>query len=67
MLTRVLRPGGVLRLVYAGPSPDGARDAGQSVAANLERHGFTTDLTLSPMTQDMVCVTGLRRLTTILT
>lgn len=55
MLTHVLRPGGVLRLVYDGPG--GARDVGPDIAANLERHGFTSEVTRSP-TAAMVCITG---------
>ena len=55
VLSRVLRPGGVLRLVYGGP--DGARNVGPGVAANLERHGFTTEATRSP-SAGMICVTG---------
>ena len=57
VLARVLRPGGVLRLVYAGPAPSGARDVAPIVAANLGRHGFETEVSRSP-DKAMVCITG---------
>lgn len=56
-LTHVLRPGGELRLVYGGPAPGDARDVGPGIAAKLERHGFTTDVSRSA-TAAMVCITG---------
>jgi SAM-dependent methyltransferase len=57
VLTRVLRPGGVLRLVYAGPQPAGAGGVGPVVEANLRRHGFTTGVDPSP-DGAAVCITG---------
>lgn len=57
LLTRVLRPGGVLRLVYGGPDSGGTRDVGSGIAANLERHGFATEVVHSP-TGATVCITG---------
>lgn len=48
VLTRVLRPGGLLLLVYGGPSPDGAQDVGPAVAANLARHRFAAEVLLGP-------------------
>jgi protein-L-isoaspartate O-methyltransferase len=57
VLARVLRPAGLLRLVYDGPAPGGARDVGPAIAANLERHGFATEVRHSP-TGRMLCVTG---------
>lgn len=48
VLTRVLRPGGLLVLVYSGPTPDGGRDVAPDVTANLECHGFATDVRRHP-------------------
>ena len=59
VLARVLKPGGPLHLVYAGPAPTGGRDVGAAVAATLQRHGFTTGATRHP-TGGMVCITGRR-------
>ncbi len=59
ILAQVLRPGGVVRLVYAGPDPDGAdRDVGATAGANLERHGFTTERLGCPRGGTAICVTG---------
>jgi SAM-dependent methyltransferase len=61
VLGRVLRPGGLLRLVYAEDPSGRARDVGAEIMPKLERHGFGCDLTGQP-TAGMVCVTGrLRR------
>lgn len=57
VLTRVLRPDGVVLLVYAGPTPGGTRTVGPQVAATLERHGFTTELRHHP-SDTMVAVTA---------
>jgi SAM-dependent methyltransferase len=69
VLTRALRPGGTLLLVYAGPppaagarpgsgpQPDQGRDVGPQVAATLERHGFTTTVIHHP-DASMVAITG---------
>ena len=57
VLRRVLRPGGVLRLVY-GEDPSGrARDLGARIVPKLERYGFRGEVTGHP-TGAMVCVTG---------
>jgi SAM-dependent methyltransferase len=51
VLARLLRPGGVLHLVYGSPGPSRAgddRDIGGVVAANLGRHGFTATTTRHP-------------------
>jgi SAM-dependent methyltransferase len=60
VLARVLRPGGVVRLVYAIPDPGAAsvRDVGATVAANLERHGFTTERLRGPPAAAAICITG---------
>lgn len=62
VLARVLRPGGVVRLVYAGPPPDAGaapRDVGPAIATTLRRHGFTTEVTTNPAAA-AICVTGRR-------
>jgi SAM-dependent methyltransferase len=51
VLDRVLRPGGVVHLVY-----DGTRDVSPAVAANLERHGFEVEVRRG----EFLCVTGRR-------
>ena len=57
VLARVLRPGGVVRLVYGGP-PTGQRgDVGATIAANLARHGFTAAIVRHPG-GGAFCVTG---------
>lgn len=60
-LVHVLRPGGAVHLVYAGPGPDGARDVGPGIADKLERHGFAAEV-IGSETGSMTCITG--RLTT---
>lgn len=60
VLSRVLSPGGVLRLVYAGPAPGAERDVARMVAANVERYGFAAEVTRHPG-GGMVCVTGRRQ------
>ena len=57
VLAHVLRRRGVLRLVYGGPAPHSVRDVAPSITANLERHGFTTEVTFHP-TDAMICITG---------
>ena len=59
VLSRVLRPGAVVRLVYGGVGAGGARDVGPGIAANLERHRFTTEVSRDP-TGTMLCVSGWR-------
>ena len=62
VLARVLRPGGVVRLVYGGPPPgEGTlgRDVGPDVAARLRRHGFSTEVTADAAAAAL-CVTGRR-------
>jgi SAM-dependent methyltransferase len=57
VLQRVLRPGGVVRLVYdAGPSGR-ARDLGELIGPKLKRHGFSRRVT-HHSTQGMACATG---------
>jgi SAM-dependent methyltransferase len=55
VLSRVLRPGGRLLLVYESPSPGGARDIGRPIAERLERFDFNTKVALGP-TGSMVAV-----------
>ncbi len=57
VLSRMLKPGGAIRLVYDGPAPGSGRDVHAAVAANLQRHGFATTVTHGP-DNTMVCVTG---------
>jgi protein-L-isoaspartate O-methyltransferase len=57
VLTRVLRPGGLLVLVFGGPTPGATRAVGPQVAATLERHGFTTELRHHP-TDTMIAITA---------
>jgi len=45
-LTRVLRPGGRLLLVYEGPG--GTRDVSPTITANLARHGFAAEVVPHP-------------------
>ena len=57
VLRRVVRPGGVLRLVY-GEDPSGrVRDLGARIVPKLERYGFRCDVTVHSAGA-MVCVTG---------
>lgn len=48
VLSRVLEPGGRLWLVYGGPAPGTTRDLGPTVAANLKRRGFVTEVVSHP-------------------
>ena len=57
VLAQVLRPGGVLHLVYDGPSPATAGGVAPVVAANLERHGFRTTVAARDP-GGMVCVSA---------
>jgi SAM-dependent methyltransferase len=57
VLAEVLRPGGVVRLVFAGPGPRQARDVGPGIASKLAGHGFATEVVHSP-DGAMVCVSG---------
>ncbi len=57
MLRTVLRPGGVVHLVYGGPPSGGGRDVAPSVAAALGRAGFTTGVTRHPGLS-LVCISG---------
>ncbi|MGH9223126.1 MAG: hypothetical protein ACRD2W_04940 [Acidimicrobiales bacterium] len=52
VLTRVLRPHGVLHLAY-----DSGRDVSAAVAANLQRHEFTTEIRRNA---GLLGVTGVR-------
>lgn len=57
VLARILRPGGVVHLVYDTPSSRGA----PTVAANLSRHGFATSTTTTASlttTTTLTCITG---------
>jgi SAM-dependent methyltransferase len=58
VLARVLRPGGLVHLVYAGPpgATAGVRDIEPVVTENLQRHGFTTSVRRDP--QAFVGVSG---------
>jgi SAM-dependent methyltransferase len=57
VLSRVLRPGGRLLLVYEGPGGGPARDVGRPIAERLERFDFTTQVALGP-NGSMVAVTA---------
>lgn len=52
----LLRPGGVLRLVYGAPDPQQAERVAAAVAEGLAGAGFTTSTTSGPL--ELVCVTG---------
>ena len=56
VLRQVLRPAGVIRLVYEAP-PSGGRDLAPTVAAALRRIGGATQLALHPGGR-LLCVTG---------
>ena len=58
-LAYVVRPGGTVHLIYAGPEPGSVRDLGADIAAKLAGHGFTTTVSTDP-TSAMVAVTGRR-------
>ena len=57
VLRRVLRPGGIVHLVYEGPPSGGGRDVAPSVAAALERVGCATGVARDP-SGSLLCVTG---------
>jgi SAM-dependent methyltransferase len=57
VLRSVLRPGGVVRLVYEGPPSGGGRDVAPTVAAALGRAGCATGVTRHP-NGSLLCVTG---------
>jgi trans-aconitate methyltransferase len=57
VLHLVLRPDGVVRLVYERPG--GARDVSRTVVDNLARHGFTAEVVRHP-SGAMSCVTARR-------
>lgn len=48
VLAAAVRPEGRVLLVYGGPGPGGVRDVAPTVAANLGRHGFTTEVVRHP-------------------
>ncbi len=56
-LARALRPGGILHLVYEGAPGVKASDVAPGIVANLERHGFATEVRPSEARR-MFCVTG---------
>ncbi len=57
VVTRVLRPGGTLWLVYEMPATADERDRTKRITANLGRHGFTTEVIHHP-TAPLVCIVG---------
>ena len=57
VLRSVLRPGGVVHLVYEGPPSGGGRDVAPVVAAALGRIGCATGVARDPG-GSLLCVTG---------
>lgn len=57
VLQRVLRPGGVLRLIYGAPAPGRAGDVAGPIAARLTEYQFTTEV-IEPPGGGLVCITG---------
>ena len=57
VLRTILRPGGVVHLVYGGPPSGGGRDVAPTVAAALGRAGCATGVTRHP-SGSLLCVTG---------
>ena len=57
VLRTVVRPGGVVRLVYEGPPSGGGRDVAPTVAAALGRAGCATGVARDP-SGSLVCITG---------
>jgi ubiquinone/menaquinone biosynthesis C-methylase UbiE len=57
VLRRVLRPGGIVHLVYEGPPSGGGRDVAPTVAAALGRAGCATGVTRHP-SGSLLCITG---------
>ena len=60
VLRTVVRPGGVVHLVYGGPPSGGGRDVAPVVAAALGRAGCATGVTRDPG-GSLLCVTGTTR------
>jgi protein-L-isoaspartate O-methyltransferase len=60
VLRAVVRPGGVIALVYEGPPSGGGRDVAPTVAAALGRIGCATGVARDP-SGSLLCVTGTRR------
>jgi SAM-dependent methyltransferase len=60
LLRRVLRPRGVLRLVFDQDPSGRGRDLGAMIVPQLKAHGFTCRVTRHPA-GSLVCVTGRRR------
>jgi SAM-dependent methyltransferase len=56
-LRAVVRPGGVIRLVYEGPPAGGGRDVAPAVTAALGRIGCAAGVTRDPG-GSLLCVTG---------
>jgi cyclopropane fatty-acyl-phospholipid synthase-like methyltransferase len=60
VLARVLRPGGVVWLVYEGPPGGAVRAAvAPAVTANLQRHGFAPEVVPGP-TPALLAIAGRR-------
>jgi SAM-dependent methyltransferase len=57
VLARGLRPGGALYLVYGEAPDDATRDVAPLITANLERHGFASEV-LRDDAGGMLCVIG---------
>ena len=57
VLRAVVRPGGVIALVYEGPPSGGGRDVAPTVAAALGRIGCATGVARDP-SGSLLCVTG---------
>jgi SAM-dependent methyltransferase len=62
LLAKLLKPGGVLRLIHDGPLEGSPRDVAPGIAANLVAHGFATEVIRGPA--GMTCVAGGLRLAT---
>jgi SAM-dependent methyltransferase len=60
VLRTVVRPGGVIALVYEGPPSGGGRDVAPTVAAALGRIGCATGVARDPG-GSLLCVTGTTR------
>lgn len=60
VLSRVLRPGGRLLLVYEGPGGGPARDVGRPISERLERFDFTTQTALGPNGSMVAVIARLR-------
>ena len=59
VLARVLRPGGIVHLVYEGPPGGDTHPLGPGIAAKPERHRFTTEVGGGPPdAPSVLCVTA---------